>query len=312
MILRNLLLTGLFFAASHTAAYSNTSELPQSPVTVAVLDFEISDSRQGDFGKELSLLLTTYLSMSQDLHLVERAELEQLLGEQELGLSGNVESASAAQIGKLTGAKILVTGRSFTAGRDRVTAARIMGTETGRVFGELISSPPNEPVTTVAQQLAEKISEKIAEQTGALVAPVQPKIDIVAKLRAQFEGLELPTLYIKIPEEHLSRPVLDPAAETEIGLILGQAGFPLLDNPNADYRIEGEAFSELGMRRGNLVSCRARVEVKVIERSTGRILAMDRQTEVAVDLAESVAAKNALQIAAAKLAERIAAVLPQS
>ena len=42
--------------------------------------------------------------------LVERAELEKVLGEAELGLSGTVSPETAARIGHLTGAKVLVTG----------------------------------------------------------------------------------------------------------------------------------------------------------------------------------------------------------
>jgi len=59
------------------------------------------------------------------------------------------------------------------------------------------------------------------------------------------------------------------------------------------------------MQKGNLQSCRARVEIKVRDAATGKIIAEDRQTSVAVDLAENVAAKSALQNAADDLAERI-------
>jgi c-di-GMP-binding flagellar brake protein YcgR len=58
------------------------------------------------------------------------------------------------------------------------------------------------------------------------------------------------------------------------------------------------------MRKGNLISCKARIEVKA-RRRTGDILAIDRQTSVAVDIAEQTAAKTALQNAAQELAERI-------
>ena len=45
--------------------------------------------------------------------------------------------------------------------------------------------------------------------------------------------------------------------------------------------------------------------MKAIDRRTGRVLAVDRQTTVALDLTEIIAGKTALQEAAAKIAERM-------
>ena len=54
----------------------------------------------------------------------------------------------------------------------------------------------------------------------------------------------------------------------------------------------------------HLISCKAGVELKAQKR-TGEALAVDRQTSMAVDIAEQTAAKTALQQAAAELAERL-------
>ncbi|MCL2710288.1 MAG: hypothetical protein FWE95_05355, partial [Planctomycetaceae bacterium] len=120
----------------------------------------------------------------------------------------------------------------------------------------------------------------------------------------------LPTVMINIPEEHLSRRIIDPAAETEIAVFCTELGFKVLDNKlgernEADILIIGEAFSERAVGIGNLISVKARVEVRAVDRRTGEVIAIDRQTTVAVDLAETIAAKNALQQAGAILAERL-------
>jgi len=43
-------------------------------------------------------------------------------------------SGTAARIGHLTGARVLVTGRLFTVEGETTAALKIMSTETGRVF----------------------------------------------------------------------------------------------------------------------------------------------------------------------------------
>lgn len=73
---------------------------------------------------------------------------------------------------------------------------------------------------------------------------------------------------------------------------------------NADIRLVGEAFSEFALRKGNLISVKARVEVKALDRDNN-VVAVDRQTRVAVDLSEHIAAKTALQEAGADIAERM-------
>jgi hypothetical protein len=65
------------------------------------------------------------------------------------------------------------------------------------------------------------------------------------------------------------------------------------------------------MQKGNLISCKSRVEFKVRDVATGNILLVDRQTSVGVDVAEQTAAKNALQNAADELAERILQKMPK-
>src|SRR5205823_6037041 len=142
-----------------------------------------------------------------------------------------------------------------------------------------------------------------------LVARVESAPERVARLKKLVDGRKLPSVSVNIAEQHLHRAIIDPAAQTEMKLILQQAGFEIIDaketNQQADVVISGEAFSELGGRHGNRTACRARAEIKDTRPSTGKVLLVDRQTDVAVDVAEHVAGKTALENAAHKLLDRI-------
>src|SRR5580700_6379656 len=82
-------------------------------LTVAVFDFESKDEGVRDMGPKAATLINAELSANPQIVTVERAELEKVLSEHELGLSGAVSPDSAAKVGNLTGAKVLVTGRIF-------------------------------------------------------------------------------------------------------------------------------------------------------------------------------------------------------
>src|SRR5687767_1567048 len=61
-------------------------------------------------GKALAGMITTDLSQVEEIQLVERERLEDLLGEINLGKSGYVEGKTAQKLGKGLGAGYLVTG----------------------------------------------------------------------------------------------------------------------------------------------------------------------------------------------------------
>jgi hypothetical protein len=276
-------------------------------LTVAVFDFECHDEVLGDAGPQTASMLNALLSVETGLILVERAELQKVLAEQELGISGTVSTESAAKVGQLTGAKVLVIGRAFKAGKDTVLVAKIIGTETSRVYGEMVKSA-TVPVSDLATELAGKIAQTVLARGDTLVARQVSREDRVATIQKSLGDRRRPVVSMNIPERHFGGPTFDPAVETEFGKILTECGFTLVvEKTEAKPRFEllGEAFSEFGMRRGNLVSCKGRVEVKVRDIASGEWVVVDRQVAVAIDLSEQIAAKCALQDAAAQLAERV-------
>lgn len=277
--------------------------------TVAVLPFNVAKGDYDDMGQDVQVLMNAYMSVSPSLMLVERAEVDKALGEVELGKSGTVDPETAAKVGHLVGAQVLVTGRIFPVQKDLMFVAKIIGVETGRTFGETAEMPLRGNFKDATRELSDKIAAVIAAHGPKMVAK-EKKEDILAKLRPLVEGRkDLPTVSVTIEAMNMNRTDTDTSAQTEIAWVLEKLGFTLIDqmasNKKADIEVTGTALSEFAMRKGNLVSAKARVEIKALKRKDGKVILVDREPTVAVDLSPEAAGKQAQAKAAALLAERL-------
>jgi hypothetical protein len=280
----------------------------EPPIAVAVFDFQSPDEGIRDLGPKVSALIGANLSADPRLITVERAELDKALIEQELGLSGTIAPDSAAKIGHLTGARVLVTGRVIKAADETIIIAKVIGTETSRVFGTTAKSPPGASLGETAASLTKSIADVISQNVASLLAAPADSDDQIARIKAALKPGRLPTVSVHIPEQHFGRAVIDPAAETELALILQKCGFTVTDQKSKsrpDFAFEGEAFSEMGLRKGNLMSCKARLELKLRNLANGELVAVDRQVSVGIDLSEHIAAQAALKNAAREIAGRM-------
>jgi hypothetical protein len=144
-------------------------------LTVAIFNFDSQDEAVRDLGSKVADLVNANLSAEPNLITVERAELNKVLGEQELGLSGTVNPDSAAKIGQLTGAKVLVTGRVFKVDNQTVIVAKVIGTETSRVYGEMVQGGSSAKLVDLSADLAKKIAADISAKSATLVARVETR-----------------------------------------------------------------------------------------------------------------------------------------
>jgi len=305
--------------------------VPPPLMTLAVLGFQAGEGVPEDIGRKIDALVFANLSSKPELQLVERERLDAVLGELELGLAGITSANEALQVGKLVGARVLVTGQVFSTNGDLIIVARIIGTETSRVFGEAVKVPSADEPTDATRELADMIAANIERNARAFSVVTPTQADRIEEIRSSIAKLRLPRVLVVVSERHRGRLTIDPAGETEVCFYLDRCGFSVVDKKKyakwareyakdpetaslqglgseVDMVILGEAVSEVALRRGNLVAGKARIELRAIDARTGRILAVDRQTTAAVDLSEMIAAKTAVQEAAA---EALARMIPE-
>lgn len=320
---------GLVFLTCPAAAQPAAPAVAAATVPVAILPFQ---NRGGDAGlpraagapandgAKVTDLLFAELVAEPALMLIEREDLRKLLDEQELSLTGLVNPAEANRVGQLTGAKMLVTGSVIRADNSLYLVAKIIGTETSRVLGASVKGTARDDLAKLADGLAAEIVKVVRDRGGELLPKVVTREDRLAALKQALPAGDRPRVLVEIAERHVGPAVviaggpvgvvIDPAAETEMTLFAKETGFDVIDakegkRSKAAVLVQGEAISEPAVRHGNLVSAKARLEVKAIDPATGTVLAIDRQTTVATDLTEQIAAKTALQEAAAAVAGRL-------
>lgn len=272
-------------------------------LTAAILSFSERGEGVKDLGIQVSdLLFAKIIETSPELILVERQELKKILDELHLSATGMVSSDTASKLGKLTGAQILITGSVFKIGNKNYFVAKIIGVETGRVSGTSVNGKST--LDDTCAKLAAKIATIISQKSTKLLPKKMTRKDLVAVLKKKVNGKKLPSVYIDIPEKNYSQPTIDPAAQTEIMMILKDVGFKVVNSPAAaDIQISGEAFSESVPATGKFFCAKGRVEIKAL--SGENVIVADRQTSVSADLVSRIAGKNSLQKAGRKLAERI-------
>jgi hypothetical protein len=293
-----------------------TKPAANSPgLTVAILDFDTDTVSAPNLGSQIGETLAVMLSDETGFTLVDRASITKVLAEHSMNLSGLMNPDDAIKIGKLIGARILITGKVFVLDKQVFMTAKLIGTETSIVQGVLIHGDKDADLAPLVLSLADKVGEKLRDSGAKLVAADDNLVDPLPALKDRLAKLRLPIVTVQVAERYIAAgpPArIDPAVETELRQMLTQCGFTVIDGDEAQKNnagvsvvIGGEAFSEYAARIGNLVSCVGRVEIKVTDRKTGKVHLSDRQTARAVDLAENTAGKTALQKAAHALGLRI-------
>jgi len=114
---------------------------------IAVLPFE----NGGSYGKDredfdalrkgLAAMLISELAWNSDVRLVDRFETQRVLDEQGLAVAERVDKETAAKIGKLVGARYMITGSFIDLYGDFRIDARMINVETGEIMKVVRNDP---------------------------------------------------------------------------------------------------------------------------------------------------------------------------
>jgi hypothetical protein len=325
MLLVCLVLAAMLFAGETEEKLEEPKEAEASEdgskLSLVVMDFEVIGFKK-EVGPQVTEIVNALLSADEKLQVVERKELKKILEELELGESGFVSEETMAKIQNLVGAKFYVGGKIFKVGLKTYITVSLVSNETGLKKTVMAIGPVDDDLNGLANTAGRDIVKLVKKHGPSMMAKEEKPDAEIDKVKKGLKGKKLPKVMVYIKEEHIGRPVIDPAAQTEMIRILIGAGLDvdeylkevksdLLEGGSkeffaslegTDVVIKGEAFSEFALRRGNLISCKARVEIKAVDVKTRKLIYTLAGTSAGIDVTEGVASKKALEKATKKVA----------
>ena len=296
-----LLLSAMFLSAEEQLPASG-GESQFVPV-VAVLPFESRGRQveQDKTGKSVSELVFVHLLESGVANLVERAELDKALEELHLSAVGLVSSDTQLKLGKLIGAKILISGSLFETSGKKYAVAKLIGTETSRVLGCSVSGKGDFP--EFAPELAGKIVA-LLQKDGDKLLPKKATLFSTADRLARIKGRQR-RVFLKVSEDP-GLPVPDPAAEIELKKLLLALDFQVVEQrQEAEFAIICEALASNAGQFQKFSSAAARVELSVYRVKGDELLAAGASKETVAGATYIIAAKDAIGQATLGLAAEL-------
>jgi TolB-like protein len=134
------LVVGATGARAQQDSAAGAAQQPDTRPTVAILDFDVGASigqpaedlqalRRG-----LAAMTISELAVNPAVRVVERAQIQQILQEQDLAKSDRVDPSTALRVGRLLNAHYMVTGTVYAVHNDFRIDARIFNVETSQIL----------------------------------------------------------------------------------------------------------------------------------------------------------------------------------
>ena len=280
-------------------------------IRVAVFDLDVLKGIDME-PAALTDQVNTMLAARQKVTIVNRDQIKKVAEEHKMTLAGLVDSGTATQLGKFLAANYVIVGRASRIGATNYIVLKII--DVGTTVQTTVSSKA--PAEKGLDAMLEQLKSALDQQVVQLQRPVKPADDAaLAKLREAVRPLAGKVFLVDVSETHVNHPLKDPAAQMAVTNRLKILGFEVImpkdpvdiwwkktlletgkyDGRKVDYLIEGEGTSAYATEIQGLISCRARVELRVIALPGRGITAADKGVAAHVDLVEALAAKAALE-----------------
>jgi len=169
----------------------------QDVPTVAVMDFSSFMMGEGgasvQLGKALSAMLVTEFSGREGMRVVERAQLNALLREQDLSLSGRIDDSDAIEVGKMLGVQYVFLGQVTSIVDNLRMDIRAVDVETSEIVSVMKKSDKTTELFSVVVNLADEFGSALnltppSDRAEMESIPVQATIEFSRAIAYEDQG----------------------------------------------------------------------------------------------------------------------------
>jgi TolB-like protein len=140
---------------------------------LAILDFDIGATIGQDpddyqaLRRGLASMTLNEMTANPAIRVVERAQIQSIIQEQQLARDGRVDPSTAPQIGRLVGARFMVTGTLYDVRGDVRVDARLINTETSEILRTMRVQGRMDNIFDLVENLARQLMQ------GANLPPLE-------------------------------------------------------------------------------------------------------------------------------------------
>ena len=148
-----------FFKVSFIISIISVSLIfAEEKIKIAIMNFK---SESSDGATISDIVKNEFLKIGA-FEIAERESIDKILKEQQIQMSGLIDTSQAVEIGKLTAAKKLIMGSIGTVGDQIVITVRVVDVESGKIeIGDKQTAYSTSDIIPVVEELSRRIASKI-------------------------------------------------------------------------------------------------------------------------------------------------------
>jgi TolB-like protein len=168
--------------------YSKDPELSRETISVLYFDNTTKNSEYAWLSKGIADMLISDIAGYGTVDVVERGDLNKVLNEQELSLTGLIDEKRVLELGKMMSASSLIYGSFIIQGNSIVINGKVTNAESGKILSSFSVKGDLKSILELQSELSLKAVKILGIKTGDLKQSV-PEYSVEA-VKKYYQGLD--------------------------------------------------------------------------------------------------------------------------